>query len=425
MTPGKDGKMTRRVVVTGVGAVCPLGVGAEALWEACAEGRSGVSTLTHFPGEGFLTDQVGEVRDFDAKLFVEKRKSLKLMNSSIKYAVASARMALEHGGCELSGEDDFRFGVFMGARVMPSEFSELEGSVFCALDENRRFTSRNYGEGARSVLFPLSMLKNLPNMAAAHIAINHRALGSNDTTTAGAVSGLASLVEGADAIRRGELDRALVGATDSLVDPVNLATLSCRGIVSPTGSPRPFDAERDGCVLGEGAALLYLEEREGAVARGATILAELLAEAETFDPSLLDERLETAGEVQAPARVLESLDGARPDYVLGAACGIRRADEAEARCIAAAVGMEVPVGTILGLTGFAGAASSALTLAAAIGVLVRGRPYPAWGCKTVADDLACRILPEGTQEPRPRRVLVSAFSLTGQRGAVVFEGGKQ
>lgn len=278
----------REVVVTGIGVVSPIGTGVEAFWSSLSEGRSGVSHTTRFDGgNGSPCPIAGEVRDYDPKPFVRPRKNIKMMNRDIQLAVGAAGMATQDAQFDTKPVNPERLGVAFGADLMSCELEEMVSAYQkCIVDG--KFDFSRWADGVKSDLFPLWMLKYLPNMPACHIAISHDARGPNNSLTLAEVSSLAAIGESLRVIQRGQADAIIAGGTSSRIHPTfwvrrELYGLS-RRLDDPTAACRPFDADRDGMVLGEGAAAFVLEERQHALNRGARILARILGHASAFEP---------------------------------------------------------------------------------------------------------------------------------------------
>jgi 3-oxoacyl-[acyl-carrier-protein] synthase II len=280
--------MRKRVVVTGLGAVAPNGLGAEAFWEACLEGRSGIAPIEGFDATGFPVRIAGEVRGFKPVDWVPSRKALKIMGNNIRFGVAASQMAAEHAGLKEEPPDPARYGVVMGSGIVPTDLEEIGDAVLASLDEQGRFSTRRFGETGQKMLFPLWLLKHLPNMVAAHISIIQNAQGPNNTIVTACSAATQAIGEAFRIVQRGDADVVLTGGSDSRVDPLSLVAYSLLGAVSVSDRPpetvsRPFDRDRDGFVLGEGAACLVLESEEHARARGATIHAEVAGYGSAFD----------------------------------------------------------------------------------------------------------------------------------------------
>lgn len=277
----------RRVVITGLGIVSPIGIGSDAFWTSIAEGRGGVGPIAAFPVDGLPTNVGGEVRDFDAaalalpKFKKVLRKSLKYMARDIQLAVAAAQLAVADAGLLEGGVDPTRFGVDLGAGLISSELDELAPAIALSSAASGSFDYGVWGREGIPIIQPIWLLKYLPNMLACHISILIDCQGpSNTITEAEAASNLA-IGEAARIIARGRADVMISGGADSKIHPLSLVRMSLLGQMShwtgePSAACKPFDVRRDGWVAGEGAGILILEEREHALARGARIHGEIL-----------------------------------------------------------------------------------------------------------------------------------------------------
>ncbi|MGZ8448974.1 MAG: beta-ketoacyl-ACP synthase II [Candidatus Deferrimicrobiaceae bacterium] len=255
----------RRVVVTGLGAVTPLGVGVGPTWEAILAGKSGVGRITKFDPSGFPTTIAAEVKEFAPEDFVDK-KEVKRMDPFIHLAMASAQFAMSDSGLTIDEELAPRVGVYMGSGL--GGLSTLE-----------RYHQAYLEEGVRKISpFFIPML--ISNLAPGHIAIRYGAKGPNITTTTACAASSHAIGEALLAIRRGVCDVVIAGGTEATITPMALGGFCAMKALStrnddPAGASRPFDKDRDGFVMGEGSAILILEELEFARKRGAKIYAEL------------------------------------------------------------------------------------------------------------------------------------------------------
>lgn len=268
------------VLITGIGIVSPLGIGREAVWSAVESGTSGVRAIDEYAAAGWLAPYGGQVVDFDPKAYVQPRKSLKLMAREIQFAFAAAELAAADAGLEQGVLNPDRAGVVLGAGSMYCDLDELfEAYHACA--SNNGFDFSKWGEEATRQLFPLWMLKYLPNMPACHIGIRQDARGPSNTISHGDVSSLLALAEAAAVIRRGQADVMFAGGTSSRLDICDLlwhgGARLAQSDAPPATISRPFDAGRQGVVMGEGSALFVLESAKHAKRRGARPLARLLA----------------------------------------------------------------------------------------------------------------------------------------------------
>ena len=255
----------RRVVVTGLGAVTPVGIGVGPTWEAVLAGRSGVGPITKFDPSQFATTFAAEIKGFQAEDYVD-RKEIKRMDPFIHYAMASAHFAMADSGLAIDDSNAARVGVFMGSGL--GGLSTLE-----------RYHKAYLEEGVRKISpFFIPML--ISNLAPGHIAIKYGAKGPNITTTTACAASSHAIGEGALAIRRGVCDAVIAGGAEATITPMGLGGFCAMKALStrnddPAGASRPFDKDRDGFVMGEGSAIIVLEELECAKKRGAKIYAEL------------------------------------------------------------------------------------------------------------------------------------------------------
>lgn len=256
----------RRVVVTGMGAVTPLGIGVAPTWEAILAGRSGVSHITKFDTAEFPTRIAAEVKGFNPEDFVD-RKEIKRMDPFIQIAMAAAHLAMADAGLSLDDRTGPRTGVFVGSGL--GGLSTLE------------HYHKAYLEGGARKISPFFIPMLISNLAPGHIAMKYGAKGPNITTTTACAASSHAIGEALEAIRRGACDAVIAGGTESTITPMGLGGFCAMKALStrngdPAAASRPFDKDRDGFVMGEGAAMIILEELETAKRRGAKIYAELL-----------------------------------------------------------------------------------------------------------------------------------------------------
>src|SRR6516164_8960221 len=282
---------TRRAVVTGIGVISPIGLDTTSFWDSLTKAQSGVQTIQAFDAGGLPVRFAGEVKNFDAKNFLDKkdRKSLRMMARTIQLAVSAAQAALDDCKIDKNQLDPMRFGVEFGASLIASELEELgvatQLSVNCQPDTT---DLEKWGELGIRAIPPLWMLKYLPNMLACHVSILHNAQGPNNSITESDVASLLAFGEAYRIIGRDGADFFLVGGAESKINPLSLVRqclfepLSKRND-APEKACRPFDRGRDGIVIGEGAAVLVLEELEHARRRGARVYAEVVGFGAAFD----------------------------------------------------------------------------------------------------------------------------------------------
>jgi 3-oxoacyl-[acyl-carrier-protein] synthase II len=263
----------RRVVVTGLGLVSPLGTGVEKNWQAILEGRSGIREITRFATDGFASRIAGEVPDFKAEDFIES-KEIKKMDLFIQFALGAAAMAMADSGLKIEGEFADEVGVIIGVGL-------------CGLD-TIEVTHKALLDGGPRKISPFFIPKVISNLAAGHIAIRYGAKGVNWTPTSACASGTHAIGEAFHLIRRGMQDAVIAGGAESVITPLGVGGFAAMKALStrndePERASRPFDKERDGFIVGEGAGVLILEEREQALKRGAKIYAEVIGYAANGD----------------------------------------------------------------------------------------------------------------------------------------------
>jgi 3-oxoacyl-[acyl-carrier-protein] synthase II len=280
--------MNRRVVVTGVGLASPIGIGAEAFWREWNAGTSGLGPIRQFDAGGFRCRIAGEVPPFKIAEFLPAsyRKAAKLMVRDTHLAAIAAHQAFESAGLKSRATDaaladgDRRFNCHVGTGLISIDLDEVTASMVASQGENQ-LDLKLWGAGGMEQLTPLWLLKYLPNMVASHLTIIHGLTGASNTITAGEASGHLAIGEAFRAIQRGDADRALCGGAESKINPLSVARQSLLNRLndqandSPSTAVRPFAEAAQGSVLGEGAAMLILEELDLARQRGAAIYAEL------------------------------------------------------------------------------------------------------------------------------------------------------
>lgn len=263
----------KRIVITGVGAISPLGIGTAATWEGLTSGRSGVRHIQSWDPSDLEVQIAGEVPDFQPKDFMDF-KAAKRMDRFAQFAVAAAREAIEQAGLVINDDNRERVGVVVntGGGGIPT----IEHDVVAMSGKGQRYVS--------PFLIPLFA----PNMASCQVSITFGIHGPSITSAAACASGIQAYIDAVHMLQRGEVDVVITGGTEAGITPVAVAGLANMGALSrrnddPTKASRPFDSDRDGFVFAEGASVMVLETEEHAVSRGATILCEAKGGAYTSD----------------------------------------------------------------------------------------------------------------------------------------------
>jgi 3-oxoacyl-[acyl-carrier-protein] synthase II len=414
------------VVITGMGVVSPIGIGCEPFERALAAGTSGVRPLPVFDTDEFPVRIGAEVVDFDAKQYVTPRKSLKVMSRSIQLAFAAAQMAVTQSRIAVAGVSPERFGVVFGADWIHVEPDELI-NAFRGCVTDHEFDYTQWDERAFSELYPLWMLKYLPNMPACHIAIAQDARGPNNTIVLAEVSSLLAVAEGVRVIERGAADVMIVGGTGSRIHPLDWAfrdhVLHSPRHESPASVSRPFDLRRDGMVYGEGAAAVVLESRSHAEARGAKILARVLGFASAFEPCTPGEPIEGRA---IRAAIRQSLRAARVDprdvgHVNAHGLSTLHHDRAEAAAIRETLG-DVPVTALKSFFGNLGAGTGAVEMLGTLFAFQTGNVPFTLNYEQPDPDCPVNVVHGKTLQTDRKMALVLNHTNTGQAVALVLAG---
>jgi 3-oxoacyl-[acyl-carrier-protein] synthase II len=256
----------RRVVVTGLGLICGVGKTAPELWEGLLAGRSGMAEIKAFDLTGHPVRFAAEVKEFDPLLFVEKKEARK-MGRFIHFALAASAEAMAHSGLKVTEENQDRVGVHIGSGIGGFDVIEREHA--------------NLLSGGPRKVSPFFIPGSIINLAAGHVSIKYGARGPNEATATACTTSAHAIGDAFRLIQRGDADVMIAGGTEASITPLGVAGFAAMRALStrnedPAHASRPFDKDRDGFVVGEGAGILILEELEFAKARGAKILAEII-----------------------------------------------------------------------------------------------------------------------------------------------------
>ncbi|MGL4554412.1 MAG: beta-ketoacyl-[acyl-carrier-protein] synthase family protein [Gemmataceae bacterium] len=423
----------RRVVVTGVGVVAPYGIGRRAFWDACVSGRTGVRPIESFDASAHPVKIAAEVPRVDLNPYVPgpHRKSLKIMGRAARFTVAAAGLAVQDSGLDLPNENHEAVGVVMGTGLVPVDLPEVAPMLSRAWSEDGTLHADRLGKQGAAALFPLWLLKYLPNMTAAHVSLIHNCQGPNSTITTACAAGTQAVGEAFRLIARGDADLMLAGGGDSRLDPLLMLAYSALGALSPANKPaaevsRPFDGQRDGFVLGEGAGVLVLEELERAKKRGATIYAEVMGLGSSFDAYAVTKPDPEAG---GAARAIRwALNEARVapqdvDYINAHGTSTRLNDQMETvaikRVFNGSAG-KIPMSSIKSMIGHLIGAAGAVEAAALALTLQTGVLPPTINQTT--PDPACDLdyVPNEAREIPVKVGVSTSFGFGGQNAALVM-----
>ncbi len=371
--------------MTGLGLCVPAGPGVAAAFDAAL---AGVSPVGPGPAAGW---PASPVTGFDPVTVVDRKKSLKLMGPNMQFALGAGREAWADAGLPPEAARDT--GTVLGVRVRPGDYEELVKVAELSLADGA-FSPSRFASEAVEAIFPLSMLRNLPNLVTAQVTIQMSLKGFTDSLTSGEASGLQALIEGTDAIARGDADVVLAGGADDLLDPFSLG-------VAVAAQERTVGATR--VPMGQGAAMLVLEEAAHARDRGARVLAEVAGIGEGFES-----RSPGNGLAVAIRAALDDTDPDRVQTLWSDACGLAGRDETQELSLAAVFGSRRPAACgQAGRLGHLGTASGAVEAAFLLESLRRGRVPGASAVDTGPGSLHMAV----------------SGSLAGSRAAVLFRAG--
>jgi 3-oxoacyl-[acyl-carrier-protein] synthase II len=432
--------MTRRVVITGLGVVSPIGIGAKAFWENLLAGACGIRRIAQFDPDGFACQIAGEVPAYKIGDYVPKsyRKATKVMARDIELAVIAADDAFKDAGLKSKAYvdtpefDHKRFGCNIGAGLISAELNELTAAMHAArgAEGSNRLDLHRWGAEGMNQLTPLWLLKYLPNMLACHVTIIHGLMGPSNTITCADASSHLAIGEAFRTIQRGKADLAICGGAESRINPMGimrqqlLRRLNETKNDDPEGAVRPFDADAAGTAFGEGGGLLILEDVEHAKKRGAKVYAELVGFAATQDSYSVtepDPGGHSYGKAVTSALRDAELSPADVDVLVPHGLGVPAFDRAELRGLSNALGDDLkrvalaPVKAQMGTLG-AGCGADA---AAAVMSVHTGQVPPAVNTRKPIDGATLNA----SAEARDMSVDVavsSVYSLGGQNAALVF-----
>jgi 3-oxoacyl-[acyl-carrier-protein] synthase II len=430
--------MSRRVVITGMGVISPLGNSLDSLWDSLSQGKSGVAPIQSIPSAGLPTSIAGECRDFTGHINdfgelpgdVKKsiRKGLKVMCRESQMGVASAQLALAHANfAEACGAPE-RYGVVFGADYMLTEPEELrEGILKCGGAEGK-FDYDRWGVEGLDQMTPLWLLKYLPNMPASHIAIYNDLRGPNNSITHREAAANLAIGEAFHTILRDSADRMVAGATGTRVHQMKAVHAAQTEQLAdnpdePGEACRPFDRNRTGMVLGEGAATIVMEEIESAKSRGANILAEILgaASSSVADRNLVARRDVALANAMRGALRDGGLSPSDVSHIHAHGLSTVQCDADEYRALTEVFGdraQQIPVVAAKSYFGNLGAASGMVELIASVLSLQHGKLFPVLNFQDV-DDL-CPVAAVTDHSTSPGDVFLN-LSVTpqGQAAAVL------
>jgi 3-oxoacyl-[acyl-carrier-protein] synthase II len=413
----RPAKVQKRVVVTGIGAVTPLGLSIQESWENAKKGKSGIAKITHFDTAGFDVTFAGEVKNFNPDLYIDK-KELKKMDLFIQYSMAASAQALEQAKLEITPEIGDRAGCIIGVGM---------GGLPGIEEQHSRCLTKGPGR-----ISPFFIPMVITNLAAGQVSIAHGLKGPNYSVTSACASGVHALGEAANYIRNGWMDVMVAGGAESTVCPMAIGGFAAMRALStrnddPELASRPWDKDRDGFVLGEGAAILILESLEHAEKRGAPILCEITGYGLSADAyHMTSPAPEGAGGFAAMTMALKDA-GLQPSdiqYVNAHGTSTPMGDGLESQAIKKLAGPEhaknIWVSSTKSMTGHALGAAGAIEGAFCVMSLLDQVAPPTINLKTPSEDCDLDYVPNEARQGKLVNVMNNSFGFGGTNACMIF-----
>jgi 3-oxoacyl-[acyl-carrier-protein] synthase II len=406
----------RRVVVSGIGMVSPLGIGNEPTWRALLEGRSGIDRISKFDPSAFPCQIAGEVRGFEPEQWIEK-KEVKKSDTFIHYAIAAAQMAVDDAALDTKACDTERMGVVIGSGI---------GGLPLIEEMHRKMMEK--GPGRISPFFIPGLIVNL---AAGHISIRFTCKGPSSAPATACATGAHAIGDAYKIIQRDEADLMFAGGTEAVITPLAVGGFAAMRALStrndePRRASRPWDLNRDGFVMGEGAGVLILEEREHALRRGAKIYCELSGYGMSSDAFHITSPAEDgSGMINVMRRALKDA-GLKPeeiDYINAHGTSTPLGDKAETVAIKGVFGehaYKLAVSSTKSMTGHLLGAAGGFEAAVAAMVVKEGILPPTINLETPDPDCDLDYVPNQARPKQVRHVLSNSFGFGGTNATLVF-----
>ena len=406
----------RRVVVTGIGMVSPLGIGNEPTWQGLVEGRSGIDRITKFDTTDFPSKIAGEVRGFEPGQWIEK-KEIKKSDTFIHYAIAASQIAKDDSGLDLESRDPDRAGVIIASGI---------GGF--PLIQSMHETMLERGPGRIS---PFFIPGTIINLAAGHVSIRFNLQGPSSAPATACAAGAHAIGDAFKIIQRDDADIMFAGGTEAAVSPLSVGGFSAMRALStrndePQRASRPWDAERDGFVIGEGSGVLILEEREHALARGAKIYCEIVGYGMSSDAYHISAPAEDgSGMVRVMNRALKDakLRADQIDYINAHGTSTPVGDKTETLAVKKAFGdhaMKVAISSTKSMTGHLLGAAGGIESAFAALTIKHGIIPPTMNYENADPECDLDYVPNKARHQKVRHVLSNSFGFGGTNATLIF-----
>jgi len=419
-----------RTVVTGIGVVSPVGIGKTEFWNNLLKGKTGIGLLRAFSSENLPSKLAAEIPDFQPEKYIREKKFIKVMSRDIQLGVSAASLATKDARIANGNIAPERLGVVFGAGRMSTTPQELVQAVNHNTQGRGDFEFTRWGEDSMGQIAPLWLIRQLPNMPACHISIEHNAQGPNNTITSRDSSALLALDEAIRVIQRGAADCMIVGATGSNIHPLDITKLSLFEGLSqrdddPSRACRPFDYNRDGTIVGEGAAAFVIESYEHAVKRGAEIYAEVLGVGAGCDGKGYSNGAGGTGLVRAidAAFRRSNIQPTELGHINAHGKSTKRDDWVEAKAIRRSFGNSVdrvPVTALKSYFGHCDAGSGAVELAGSLMAMHTGELPMTLNYETPDPDCRLNVVHDGPLKLPTRTALTLNRTAMGQSAAAIL-----
>ncbi|HAN97082.1 MAG TPA: beta-ketoacyl-[acyl-carrier-protein] synthase II [Planctomycetaceae bacterium] len=429
--------MKRRVVITGIGCINPMGNDVETMWQGLREGRSGVGLTTIFDASRFPTRISAEIRNWRLEDQVDDPERWRFCGRHTRFAVGAALQAFNASGVGDSIVDPTRFGIYLGSGEGNQDFLSFTHMMTSALAADGSLDLSEFTRVGLETLNPILELEQEPNMPASHLAGLFDAQGPNVNCLTACAASSQAIGEATEIIRRGDADVMLSGGTHSMIHPFGvtgfnlLTALSSGRNDEPTRASRPFDRLRDGFVLGEGSSMLVLEELEHARRRGAPILGEILGYGSTADAyRITDIHPEGRGAIGCMRMALADagLSADDIDYVNAHGTSTQVNDKVETRACKEVFGArakQVPVSSTKSMMGHLIAAAGATELIVCLQAIRDGVLPPTINYENPDPECDLDVIPNVAREGSVRYALNNSFGFGGQNITLIvgrFDG---
>lgn len=421
--------MRRRVVITGIGSINPMGHDVETVWSGLKESQSGVANTTIFDASRFPTKISAEVKDWDITDCGEDAELWKFRGRHSRFAAGAARQAIDSSGVLDSGIDPVRLGVYLGSGEGSQDFDSFTRMMSAGLD-GEEFSLARFTKCGMEILNPMVELEQEPNMPSGHLAAMFDAQGPNMNCLTACAASSQAVGEATEIIRRGDADAMISGGTHSMIHPFgvtgfNLLTALSTNNDDPTKASRPFDRLRDGFVLGEGAAMVILEELERAKQRGAQIYGEVLGYGSTADAyRITDIHPDGRGAIGCMRMAIEDagLTSADIDYVNAHGTSTTVNDRVETKSCKEVFGdraMQTPISSTKSMMGHLIAAAGVTEMIVCLMAIRDGVLPPTINYENPDPECDLDYIPNEAREAKCEIALNNSFGFGGQNITLV------